>query len=253
MAGEEELHSFYMKFINLWKSGRHAKLFVETIEGNAFINLQVGLGQAQPHSSHHAHVGGHRAGGTARQRRRERREEARHVIEATEKAAGIKVTAEQVPPKDDMKVESGKDAKDTNEAVEEIAVSSSPIPQLDGAFSEILSTNIEYKLTMESHPEVTSDDIKEAIVTNFNGLLDDTKIHKNDNIRNLTFKKAEVKDVIENKGRVVKDFTITVRDNAVVKDTIESWKERYQFDELAFENFNFDGKSTRVSQVQKMA
>ena len=51
--------------------------------------------------------------------------------------------AEQVPPKDNMKVEFGKDAKDTNEVVEEITVSSSPIPQLDSAFSEILSTNIE--------------------------------------------------------------------------------------------------------------
>ena len=59
------------------------------------------------------------------------------------KAAKIKVRAEQVPPKDNMKVEFGKDAKDTNEVVEEITVSSSPIPQLDSAFSEILSTNIE--------------------------------------------------------------------------------------------------------------
>ena len=29
---------------------------------------------------------------------------------------------------------------------------------------------------MESHPEVTSDDIKEAIVANFNGLLDDIEM-----------------------------------------------------------------------------
>ena len=77
MVGDEELHSFYMKFVNLWKSGHHAKLFVETMAGNAFINLQVCLGQAKSHSPHNAYARGYWADGPARQRRRERREEAR--------------------------------------------------------------------------------------------------------------------------------------------------------------------------------
>ena len=85
------------------------------------------------------------------------------------------------------------------------------------------------------------------------GLLDDVKIRKTDDIRYLTFKKTEVKDKTENKERHVEEFTITVKDIDVVKDIIESWKERYKFDELAFENYSFDGKSTRVRHVQKMA
>ena len=41
MVGDEELHSFYMKFVNLCKYGSDDKLFVETIKSNAFVNLQV--------------------------------------------------------------------------------------------------------------------------------------------------------------------------------------------------------------------
>ena len=48
MAGASELDSFVRKFVNLWKAGSHAKLHVETLDGDAFVNLQVGLGQALP-------------------------------------------------------------------------------------------------------------------------------------------------------------------------------------------------------------
>ena len=35
------------KCVALWQSGQNAKLHVETEAGNAFVHLQVGLGQAK--------------------------------------------------------------------------------------------------------------------------------------------------------------------------------------------------------------
>ena len=46
MAGPRELDQFVRKFVTLWQSGHHAKLFVETEAGDAFVQLQVGLGMA---------------------------------------------------------------------------------------------------------------------------------------------------------------------------------------------------------------
>ena len=77
MAGESELDSFVRKFKSLWKSGRDAKLHVQTEAGN--VTLSVGLGQVPP--GHHLHAVHPRGGGPARQRRRERREAERHASE----------------------------------------------------------------------------------------------------------------------------------------------------------------------------
>ena len=68
MASPGELYQFVRKFENLWQSGRHAKLFVETEAGNAFVHLQVGLGQALQHPQKEGHLGGLRGGGPARER-----------------------------------------------------------------------------------------------------------------------------------------------------------------------------------------
>ena len=68
MASPGELYSFLRKFESLWKSGYHAKLYVETEASNAFVHLQVSLGKAQLHP--HEPVGARRCGGPARQKRR---------------------------------------------------------------------------------------------------------------------------------------------------------------------------------------
>ena len=82
-----ELDSFVRKFVSLWQSGCDASLQVRSEAGNAFINLQLGLGQAKVHP--YAAGGGRRGGGPSRQRRRERREAERQEksnIEAAEEA-----------------------------------------------------------------------------------------------------------------------------------------------------------------------
>ena len=70
MAVSDELDSFVRKFKSLWQSGCKAKLYVETEAGNAFVNLQVGLGQAPP-GQHHPVVDG-QGGSPSKQRRKER-------------------------------------------------------------------------------------------------------------------------------------------------------------------------------------
>jgi hypothetical protein len=79
MAGPDELDSFVRKFRTLWQSRRNAKSFVETEAGHAFVNLQVGLGQAQPEQP--VWHGG-RGGSPSKQRRLERRAEERQEVAA---------------------------------------------------------------------------------------------------------------------------------------------------------------------------
>ena len=64
---------------------RNAKLNVETEAGHAFVNLQVGLGQALLHPQ----PGGHRGGGPARERRREKRLAARQTAEEAVKVTHV--------------------------------------------------------------------------------------------------------------------------------------------------------------------
>ena len=76
----EELESFVKKFQHLWTSGYDAHLHVETHAGQAWVHLQVCLGQAQ---GPHAHQLGknfppNQRNSTSRQRRRARREAERH-------------------------------------------------------------------------------------------------------------------------------------------------------------------------------
>jgi hypothetical protein len=85
MAGPDELDKFVRKFMTLWQSGCDANLYVETMAGNAFVNLGVGLGQTHPYRGQH--TGGHRGGGPAKQQRLERRAAARKATAAVEKAA----------------------------------------------------------------------------------------------------------------------------------------------------------------------
>ena len=90
MAGAVELDSFVRKFVHLWQSGRHARLLVEAEEGNAVVNLQVGLGQALPGGGT-----GHRGGDQPAKRRwRAKRAEDRLATVAAEKAAAARAADE---------------------------------------------------------------------------------------------------------------------------------------------------------------
>ena len=82
-----ELDSFVVKFKNLWRNGQEATLKVKSKDGEAWIELQVGLGHPldlpPPHLQAHQRV----QTGTSRDRRRARRA-------AERKNSGLKVSEE---------------------------------------------------------------------------------------------------------------------------------------------------------------
>ena len=127
MAGPQELHSFVGKFVTLWQRGLDATLHVETKSGNAFINLQVGLGEAPPLFQHHLR----RQPTPSQVRRHQRRAEARQQS-AAEQATAAKALAAEAPAVEATAAESPvseeteqvSDANEQNsEAVEAVAVS----------------------------------------------------------------------------------------------------------------------------------
>ena len=103
MAGLKEFDSFIGKFVSLWKKGFEASLNVNSKAGEAFINLQVGLGQVlpplQPQYPQRCEPG------PSRQRRRQRRAETRR--EAGEVSTRINDTTEEVVNKGTEEVNKG--------------------------------------------------------------------------------------------------------------------------------------------------
>jgi hypothetical protein len=45
------------------------------------------------------------------------------------------------------------------------------------------------------------------------------------------------------------NYRIAVKENESVRRIIESWQERYNFDELAFENYDYENRSIRILEV----
>ena len=106
MAVQSELNQFIRKFVSLWESGCEASLHVESKAGQAYVNLKVGLGQAQTHVPWKSEHGGrHRGGGPAQQRRRERREAERQTrVTAEEAEAAVKSAMENAAEQVDLEV-----------------------------------------------------------------------------------------------------------------------------------------------------
>jgi hypothetical protein len=218
-------------------------LFVETEAGNAFVHLQVGLGQAQQHPQN-GHLGGRRGGGPARERRRERREAARQVIAAAEEA----VAAEQVEKENLVAGEvtenvDGKLAEAGNVTEEDIF----QIPQIDGT----VDNDAHYELEIEAHDACTEDEIVEALEANFYGTLDDEK-EENNELRYLIIQICTGERLLENENRKVMNYKIAVKENNTVRKIIESWNTRYNFDESAFENYNYETRSIRIKAVSRI-
>ena len=147
--------------MSLWESACEASLHVESKNGQAYVNLKVGLGQAQTHVPWKSEHGGcHRGGGPAQQRRRERREAERQTrVTAEEAEAAVKSVMENAAEQVDLEV------KDT--ITEEVN------GDQDGSCK-----NIEYELNVEVHEKCKNYDVVEAIEVNFDGTIDDLQIEK---------------------------------------------------------------------------
>ena len=44
-------------------------------------------------------------------------------------------------------------------------------------------------------------------------------------------------------------YKITVKEHPSCRKIIESWRERYKFDELAFRNYDYENRSIRIRDV----
>ena len=246
MAGHDELGNFVRKFVSLWQSGCNAKLHVEAEAGNAYVSLQVGLGQAHPLPSSGRHGGGRRGGGPAKQRRRQRREADRQVKATTEQAAAAKnvnsdgSTAEQV----DLEKEEDTVAEEDNN-----------IPQIDGSSddNETEKSEIAYELKIDAHENCKNYDVIEAIEVNYDGTLNDLKIDEHDRSRYILIQKLREEPCdINDEKRVKSIYRVLVNDNEVSKSIVESWKDPYKFDDLAFRSAVYDKIQIRIQEVQKI-
>ena len=95
------------------------------------------------------------------------------------------------------------------------------------------------------------EDIIEAVETNFVGTLDE--IGENDDaLRNIFIEKLDEEQYIENGTRKLQNFKVTVKESEIITNMFEKWKERYNFDELAFKNRNLKNKSIRITQVERL-
>ena len=235
MAGPDELDRFVRKFVTLWQSGSDANLYVETKAGSAFVNLRVGLGQAHTHQGQHAGV--RRGGGPAKQRRLERRAAAREASAAAEKAGAEDANR-------DKETLAKKKTEEAEDALEK--VTNSPIPQVDGISES--DSNICFEFRVEAHESCSHEDILESIEANFLGCLDDEKVEKDSKIRDLIVEESKDNPGSQN----IRLYEVTVLDNEIVKNIIESWNTPYTFDDLAFKKAVRDEIVINIQKVQRL-
>ena len=246
MAGQEELDKFVRKFVSLWQSGCEASLHVETKAGNAFVNLNVGLGQVKPLTGKGQHGGVHRGGGPAKQRRRERREAEHKSKAAAEKAAAAAdaeksgLLSEKTAVEEAVGLLARKDNKSSDDK----------IPQIDGApDAPDESEFVEYALKIAAHEKCKNYDITEAIEVNFDGALDDLKVGEKDPARYIHVQKKKKSE--DDQGNLL-IYRVCVRDIEVAHKVFENWKQPHMFDDLAFGNAVYGIVRVRIQEIQKL-
>ena len=119
--------------------------------------------------------------------------------------------------------------------------------------------NIEYELNVEVHEKCKNYDVVEAIEVNFDGTIDDLKIEKTNSCRDILVNKlwSDLKN--EDEGTKTWKYRVSIKNCDVAKDILESWKERYKFDDLAFRNAvygtgmdNIGRVNVRILEVKKL-
>ena len=117
--------------------------------------------------------------------------------------------------------------------------------------SGILEKEAKYELKVDPHTKCTFEDIYEAVETNFIGTLDEAKIGEKEPSRNFRLKKlrkAGMKDEFPN----MQVFEMTVKDTEDAKNAVESWKDQFNFDDLAFKNSVYGEIKIKVREVVKV-
>ena len=55
----------------------------------------------------------------------------------------------------------------------------------------------------------------------------------------------------EDPGSLLHGYRVVIRNDEIAVNILESWKEHYIFDELAFENYNFENKRVIIREVKR--
>ena len=120
-----------------------------------------------------------------------------------------------------------------------------------------LESLTEYALKMEAHVNCTTEDIVEAIETNYFGILglDKTKIGEKLDLKYLKVQKLEENQLIgktEDKCKDLKVFKVSTKDIDEARTTIESWREDHKFDDFAFRNSDCRNMKINVRGVSRL-
>ena len=134
MAGSLEFHSFVSKFLNLWSSGKNARLAVECQAGQATVNLQLELGLPHAHNHHPQEEHHEKRVSPSRLRRRARREQARaeaavNAAQATTAAVDAAVEPTNTNPAAVNAAPTKKDESKEDEAQQNKEVAVQAVPQ----------------------------------------------------------------------------------------------------------------------------
>ena len=124
---------------------------------------------------------------------------------------------------------------------------------------EQVSDFLEFELKVLAHEECKNYDVIENIEVNYDGTLDDLKIDKNDTARKILVQK--VNKQIENDDkepesdgevRHILVYRVFVKKCGIARKVIESWKERYKFDDLAFRSAVYGKVNVRILEVLEL-
>ena len=116
------------------------------------------------------------------------------------------------------------------------------IPQIDA----LVDSDASYQLQIEAHDDCTEEEVIEALIANFHGTLKDQMEGDNKELNHLVTQNLNEESACENEKRKIMNFKIAVKENVLVTSIIESWKEHYQFYELALKNYDYENRSIRI-------
>ena len=122
------------------------------------------------------------------------------------------------------------------------------IPQIDGN----ADGEAHYELKIETHDDCTHNEIVEAMEANFFGTIDDKKIEDSDYLKSWIIQHLKKESLLENEKRKVVNYRIAVKENDSVRRIIRSWQGRYNFDELAFKNYDYENRNIRILDVLRV-
>ena len=106
-------------------------------------------------------------------------------------------------------------------------------------------------MKIDAHENCKNYDVIEAIEVNYDGTLNDLKIDEHDRSRYILIQKLREEPCdINDEKRVKSIYRVLVNDNEVSKSIVESWKDPYKFDDLAFRSAVYD--KIQIQEVQKI-